>query len=67
MNCPIKEDSEKLAKTSKDLVKAMRKLRRDILACDQCIAVDTCEIHARFRSLVNTAIREVVIEWRSSP
>jgi hypothetical protein len=67
MNCPIKEDSEKVAKTSKDLIKAMRKLRRDILACDQCITVDTCAIHARFRGLINTAIHEVLQEWRASP
>lgn len=67
MNCPIKADTEHVAKTSTELVRAMRKLRRDILACDQCIKVDTCELHARFRSLVNIAIREVVQEWRSSP
>ena len=65
MNCPIREDTDKIAATSKDLIRQMRKLRGDLIRCKKRPTHRTCWLIKNYNSLVNTAILELHEEWRS--
>ena len=65
MNCPVREDTEKIAATGKDLVRQMRKLREDLIRCKKCQIYRTCWLIKNYNGLVNTAILELMEEWRS--
>jgi hypothetical protein len=61
--CPVLETTTRLGELSRDTVRTLRKLKRDLKACEKCPENDDCPILADFRSLVNTAIQEVTDEW----
>ena len=63
MSCPIEEDTHKLIVTSKELMKAVRKLRRDLIHCEACAAGETCQLRSTFHAMIDTAIDEVNQEW----
>ena len=65
MNCPIREDTDKIAATSKVFIRQMGKLRGDLLRCKKCPTHGTCWLIKNYNSLVNTAILELNEEWRS--
>lgn len=63
MNCPIKLEISEAEESGKKFVKAMRRLRRAIVLCDKCQAVDGCEIRKQFNLTVDSVIAEVNEEW----
>ena len=62
-DCPILDDQARINDLSEDLVRAMRKLRRDLDACNRCPANEGCPILMEFNAAVQTAITEVNDEW----
>jgi hypothetical protein len=62
--CPIGADSLKVAALSHDLVRALRRLRRDMQLCQSCPRdAAACPLLGEFNSLVSQAIEEVWEEW----
>jgi hypothetical protein len=66
-NCPVLEDTARISGLSHDLVRTLRKLRRDLLACRKCSCFEACPILADFNSKVQLAISEVSDEWDCTP
>jgi hypothetical protein len=65
MNCPIKEDIDKITSESKDVIRQMHKLRADLIRCKRCPDHNTCWLIKNYNHLVNTAIQEINEEWKS--
>jgi hypothetical protein len=66
--CPIGVDSLKVAELSHDLVRALRRLRRDLQLCQSCSRdAAVCPLRSEFNSLVSQAIEEVWEEWETYP
>ena len=62
--CPIGADSLVIASLSHDLVRAIRKLRRDLAACGKCETYrGSCPLLSEFHGWINQAIQEVLEEW----
>jgi hypothetical protein len=65
--CPIGEDSLKIAELSHDLVRALRRLRRDLQHCQECARQTSqalgCPLRGEYNALVSQAVEEVWEEW----
>ncbi len=62
-NCLVQADTLRISALSGDLVKTLRRLRRDVRRCDQCSGVDDCPVLKGFTSQVQEAIQGVLDEW----
>ena len=66
--CPIGEDSLKIAELSHDLLRALRRLRRDLQHCQACSRLAAgCPLRQEYNALVNQAVEEVWEEWGTYP
>lgn len=63
VNCPVIGESRRITVLSKDLTRALRRLRRSLQRCRHCPANDECPILDTFNSSVDAAIQQVVDEW----
>ncbi len=61
--CSILEDLNRIENLSHSLGRTMRRLRRDIKACQDCASADDCDTLRNFNAMVKTAIDEVNQEW----
>jgi hypothetical protein len=61
--CPVARDAMRLANLSHETVSALRRLRRDLLACTDCPMDETCQIRSGFNTIVQAALTEVMEEW----
>ncbi len=64
MYCAIKESTGKIAAASKDILREMSRLGREMKRCKKCPQRAICELVYQFNSVVNNAIGELVDEWR---
>jgi len=64
--CPLREDLHEINERSRELVIAMRNLRRDLNHCVQCQHFTGCTYLDNFKATVNSAIDEVAEEWNLS-
>ena len=71
-DCPIGEASLKTAELSHDLVRALRRLRRDLQHCQSCSRQSNpgqgeagmlCPLRQEYNALVSQAVEEVLEEW----
>jgi hypothetical protein len=62
-NCPVQKDVSQIQDLSKDLTRSMRKLRRDLLACQSCDAAEDCPVLREFNLNVTAAIDQITDEW----
>ncbi len=66
-HCPVKKDYQRLTGLSKDMVKTIRRLRRDLKACASCtLDPDDCPIRQNLNDSIQTALQEVIDEWQLS-
>ena len=65
MICPIKKDTALVICSSKELVKSMRRLHRDLLNCQYCEEGEECALRSNFAAMIDTAIDEVNREWNN--
>jgi hypothetical protein len=65
-NCPIRQDTARIEKISQDMLKALRRLRRDLQACQKCPNADGCAMLESFNAVVQAAIQEVQDEWNQA-
>jgi hypothetical protein len=61
--CPVLRDVDLIQDLSKNMAKTMRKLRRDVVSCQNCASGYDCEVLKTFNQKVQTAIDEVNDEW----
>jgi len=61
--CPILQDTCQIQGLSHDLAKTVRKLRRDLKACQSCPNYEDCTVLKEFNAMVRSAIEEVSSEW----
>jgi hypothetical protein len=61
--CPVLQDTHQIQGLTHDLAKTLRKLRRDLAACQRCPNYDNCQVLKDFNSMVQTAISDVSMEW----
>ena len=64
-SCPIYGDVAAISDLSRDMLRQLRKLRRDLQACESCQEMDDgkCLFLESFHSQVNQAINTVTEEW----
>ena len=69
-SCPIYGDVAALTGLSRDMLRTLRKLRRDLKACEDCPNYDPdmsgnhrCVFLSEFQTQANAAINEVWEEW----
>jgi hypothetical protein len=62
-DCPILEDTAHLQGLSQDMLRTLRKLKRDLRNCEKCACVYDCPVLKEFNASVQTAIQEVLDEW----
>ena len=62
-SCPIAPRVSQVLSLSSDLRRAMRRLRRELNACQACPAGEECRFMSYFLEQVNTAITQVNEEW----
>jgi hypothetical protein len=62
-NCPVAKDSARLSALSKDMLRAMRRLRRDLNACRGCTCAEDCLVLQNFNSQVQIVLQEITDEW----
>jgi hypothetical protein len=65
--CPVLQDTRQIQGLSHDLARSLRKLRRDLNACEKCPNYDNCQVLKEFNNMVNTALSEVSAEWDYTP
>jgi hypothetical protein len=58
-HCPIADHLLNINILSRDMLKTVRQLRRDLSACQQCPSFDECPIIRDFNSQVRSAIAEI--------
>jgi len=64
LHCPVCHDTRRISTLSKDMIRAIRKLRRDLKACASCsIDPADCPIRQNLDSQLQTAIHLIVDEW----
>ena len=62
-SCPIAPRVSQVLNLSSDLGRAMRRLRRELNACQACPAGEDCRFMSYFQEQVNAAITQVNAEW----
>ena len=60
--CPVQEETENVLELSKDLRRAVNRLKRSMHACPDCAANQDCPVLTNFQLAVNEAIREIIEE-----
>ena len=67
-HCPVCHDTRRITTISKDMIRAVRKLRRDLKYCASCsIDPSVCPILQNLNTTIQAAVQEVVDEWNLSP
>jgi hypothetical protein len=61
--CPMSARVEQVLRLSSDLRRGMRRLRRELNACQKCPAGEDCRFIRYFQDQVNAAILQVNAEW----
>jgi hypothetical protein len=62
-NCPIKKDAVDAANLGSEMLKTMRRLRRELLRCPRCPDFDDCPVLAEFRATIDEVLWELYEEW----
>jgi hypothetical protein len=62
-HCPIAAGVRQVVDLFGDLTKALRTLRRDLIACARCAQFDHCSLQSAFQADVTATINQVMEEW----
>lgn len=63
--CPVRVSTRRVTSQSRDLKRALRRLREDLRACRRCQRAASCSFLKAFNAQVDQAIAEVVEEWEA--
>jgi hypothetical protein len=63
VNCPLFSEMQHITRTSADLVKSFRRLRRKLKLCNDCENGENCPVLAEFNSEVQSVVQAITEEW----
>ena len=64
-SCQVCNDAKQITTLSQSVNRIVRKLRRDLKACDSClVGVNACPLLQNLNSTIQSAIQQVVDEWQ---
>jgi hypothetical protein len=63
LDCPIKKDLEEATELGGEFSKQMKKVRKEIEACDKCEVRKTCKVRIDFNLMVDKIVAELNEEW----
>lgn len=63
MECTVREDANEVRKYGKDMAQAMRRLKKGLNQCKECVKEDTCPILKEINQEIYEAVTEINIEW----
>jgi hypothetical protein len=61
--CPLENDQRQAGNLSGSLGRVLRRMRRDLLACEECARRDDCPVLQAFEERIQQAIRIVNSEF----
>jgi hypothetical protein len=64
--CPVLKDTQRVVHSGEELLRALRRLRRDLLACQDCPSLDGCPLRAEFNLTIDALVAEINEEWERS-
>ena len=64
--CPVLPDTQRVARSGEELLRALRRLRRALLACQECSSLDGCALRTEFNLTIDSLIAEINEEWERS-
>ncbi len=62
-DCPILANRDTITGLSRSVVRAIRRIKQDLNACDKCPASENCVVLREFNSQISAAIQEIQDEW----
>lgn len=62
-HCPVARQANNVVRSSKETLRAIRRLRRSLLECQRCPAFVDCELREQFNQEVDVVIAEILDEW----
>lgn len=67
MHCPVAEQAELTSASALTLAGCVRKLRRLQAQCGGCANADACDAVRMWRTSIDTAVTEILAEWKKMP
>jgi len=65
--CPVLQGASQASALSSDLLRALRKIRRDLKQCPNCPVYEECATLKDLQGRMNNVILEVLEEWNLLP
>ena len=66
-DCPLQVTARNITDLSKSMIKLLRKVRRDLQACNTCARGPDCSLLEQFGAQIRAAISEVWTEYTEMP
>lgn len=63
-HCPIEPDVNAVIESAEDLRKTLKKLRRDLAACQSCPMYAGCGKWEGFQAVIRQAVHNAALEWQ---
>ena len=61
-NCPVEPIAREALEKADAFGRAVRRLRRSMLACDRCVAVDECPLRQSITAQIRAVLAEIAEE-----
>jgi hypothetical protein len=62
-HCPVSQSAEQVRKSGDNLLRAIRRMRRSLIACQTCPQQNECNFRQDFNNQVDALIGELNEEW----
>lgn len=62
-HCPVLTETTLVLLNARQLARSVRRLRRSMKTCNNCVDQDTCPVLSEFNEKFTTALTEVMEEW----
>jgi hypothetical protein len=64
--CPVLRDTRRAAHSGQELLRALRRLRKSLLACQECPSLEGCPVRSEFNLTIDSLVAEINEEWERS-
>lgn len=61
--CPVFNALSNACTQAESFARSMRRLRRSMRHCTQCVQFDHCPVMQQFRQSITTVLEEITQEW----
>jgi hypothetical protein len=59
-------DTQRVSHSGEELLRALRRLRRSLLACQECPSLEGCTLRSEFNLTIDSLVAEINEEWERS-